>query len=263
MLALLFLMSPLDISDCGCFWDFSGLKARGNCEYELETLGETPQLVGEGPFGQSRRFGMGRAFVISRENGPKLGVGGPHARFSVVAWIKREKSDYGSCQFVAGVWNEHGRRQYGMFLHLKIWDSSQQIAAHVSSHGGATPGFPYCMDAAIGKTPVSFDEWHCVAISYDGQNARAFLDGKLDERASQNGFGGNPFFLPDGLFEGDADFTVGAVARPAQVVAGAAGGFDDVGSVVANPFVGLLGGLAVYNRALDPDEMQILSDLRA
>ncbi len=77
----------------------------------------------------------------------------PTTQVTVIAWIKREPTDYTGRQFIAGVWNEHHRRQYGMFLNLAIWDSAQQVGAHISSHGGPTPGYSYCMDVSIGRHP--------------------------------------------------------------------------------------------------------------
>ena len=146
-----------------------------------------------------------------------------------------------------------------MFLNLHIHDSDEQLGAHVSRHGGATPGFPYCMDAAIGATPIDRERWHCVAITYDGVYARAHLDGALDIREPQGEPGRNPFRYPGGPYKGGADFTVGAVARPGAVTGSAEAGFVETGSLIANPFAGLLGGLAVYNRALSDDEIAALA----
>ena len=81
----------------------------------------------------------------------------------------------------------------------------------MSSHGGPTPGYKYCMDAAIGQTKIGFEAWHSVGFTYDGVTARAYLDGMLDVRE-----GRNPFSYPEGLYDGGvdgADFTVGAVSR--------------------------------------------------
>jgi len=144
---------------------------------------------------------------------------------------------------------DNGKRQYCLFLNLGIWNSAEQVCAHVSSIGGATPGYRYCMDAAIGKTPVPFDQWECVGTTFDGTFARAHLNGKPDERGDRN-----PYRYEGGLFDGGpdgADFTVGAVARPERV--------DENrvphGHAIANNFAGLLGGLAVFGRALTEDEL--------
>ncbi len=170
----------------------------------------------------------------------------------MVAWIKRGRSPGGGCEAVAGMWNEHGQRQYGLFLNLLIHDSAQQVGAHVSSVGGPTPSHLYCMDAAIGATPVPFDEWQCIAMTYGGGEARSYLNGILDERP-----GRNPYPYEGGIFDGGAEganFTVGAVARP-QYVDMRDGRPVEVGHVQANLFHGLMGGLAVYDRALEPHEV--------
>lgn len=250
------------------FWDFQ--------DDTLASVGMAPAIVlrgsgtpleygSEGVFGpRALRFRSNGQLAanhlsVSAADAPALNIGGPEARFTVVAWIKREPADYAGCQFIAGVWNEHGRRQYGLFLDLAIWDSAGQVGAHVSRHGGPTPGHPYCMDAAIGATPVSADAWRCVAISYDGDHARAWLDGALDRRAPEGEPGRNPFRYPGGIFKGDADFTVGAVARPADVRRDERGSFVESGDLIANPFTGLLGGLAVFDRALSDAEHATLA----
>jgi hypothetical protein len=153
------------------------------------------------------------------------------------------------------MWNEHGLRQYALFLNLAIHDSAQQVGAHVSNHGGATPGYRYCMDAAIGDTSVPFEKWCCVAMSYHQGEARAWLDGRLDVR-----LGRNPYSYPGGIFDagpGGAAFTVGAVRRPDAIDARG----NDSGSSVANSFCGVLAGLAVFDRALDAHEMLQLAKL--
>ncbi|MFH1499183.1 MAG: LamG-like jellyroll fold domain-containing protein [Verrucomicrobiota bacterium] len=260
--------SPATLPDLVAFWDFQDdtLQSHGPAPIRLRAEGAPLEYVPEGVFGpRALRFrAVGELaanhLVATAAEAPALNIGGPDARVTVVAWIKRESTGYGSCEFIAGVWNEHHRRQYGMFLNLSIWNSAQQLGAHISSHGGPTPGYPYCMDVAIGATPVPIGAWQCVAITYDGECARAYLDGKLDVREPQGDYGRNPFRYPGGLLAGDADFTVGAVARPAKVVSDGQGGFIETGGLIANPFVGLLGGLAVYKRALSDDEIAALAN---
>lgn len=249
------------------FWDFQddSLQSHGPVPIRLREAGVPPERVAEGVFGpRALRFlavdnlAAGHLVATAAE-APALNIGGPDACVTVVAWLKREPTSYAGCQFIAGVWNEHHRRQYGMFLNLGIWDSRQQVGAHISSHGGPTPGYPYCMDVAIGATPVSLNEWHCAAFTYDGSDARAYLDGVLDVREPQGQPGRNPFHYPGGLLKGDADFTVGAVARPAKVEPDGKGGFRETGGLIANPFTGLLGGLAIFERALGADELARLA----
>lgn len=248
-------------------WDFQkdNLKSCGPTPIRLQFGGAPLEFVPEGVFGaRSLRFraeGVLAANYLyaSAAEAPALNIGGPDAQVTVIAWIKRESTGYGGCQFIAGVWNEHHRRQYGLFLNLGIWDSSEQVGAHISSHGGPTPGHPYCMDVAIGATSVPAGSWQCVAITYDGHGARAYLDGRLDVREPQGEPGRNPFHYPGGLLRGNADFTVGAVARPARVESDGQGGFVEAGALIANPFTGLLGGLAVFGRALADSELASLA----
>lgn len=242
-----------------CFWNFQepagpDFRALGAYEYELSVQDGPVTREDSGIFGpQSLRLGQTPAWLSAPRDGvPALDLQGPGASLTLLAWLRRHPGPPG-CQAVAGMWNEHGLRQYCLFLNLGIWDSAEQVGAHFSATGGATPGYKYCMEAAIGATAVDFTGWHCAAITYEAETATAWLDGQLDSRP-----GRNPLPLPGGIFQAGpdgADFTVGAVARPDWV--------DEQrmphGHVIANRFHGLLGGLAVFDRALSPAQILALS----
>jgi hypothetical protein len=140
------------------------------------------------------------------------------------------------------MWNETVKtRQYCLFLDLAIWSSKNQVCGHLSSTGAPSPGYKYCMEAAIGATPVGLEEWHQVAFTFDGVWAKAYLDGQFDPRP-----GLNPYFWPCAINDGGkggSDFTVGAVFRNGEM---------------GNWYVGLLGGLAVYDAALGAEEIAAL-----
>lgn len=245
------------------FWNFQdtegSLSAQGPGAYPLVHRGPELPVVddAEGPLGpKAVRFGSGGWLEAVRAESPLLNIRGPEAEVSIVAWINRSVNPEGGCEALAGMWNEHGRRQYCLFLNLEIHDSSQQVGAHISSVGGPTPGFKYCMDAAIGATPVPFGVWQCVAITYGSGVAKAWLNGRLDARGDRN-----PYAYPGGIFDGGpqgADFTVGAVAKPERVEM-ENGAPVEMGHVQSNLFHGLLGGLAVFCRCLTDGEIAELA----
>lgn len=264
------------------FWDFqdSDFTDRTPRRIRLTPMGNTPPLADEGVFGpHSLPFSAvdrlpGHYLVVEREREEALNIGGPEAEVTVVAWLAKAETDYKSCQFIAGVWNEHQERQYALFLNLAIRNlgphgverAPLQAAGHISSHGGATPGWRYCMDGAVGATDLYPGRWHTVATSYNGREIALYLDGRLDANAPfKDDFliGANPYPYPGGIYKGSADFTIGATRRPERVVADGKGGFEDHGSAVANPFVGLLGGVAIFNRALTADEQMQLASIIA
>ncbi len=161
---------------------------------------------------------------------------------SVVAWLLRHRKTYPECEFIAGVWDEtEGHRQYGLFLNLAIHESCDQVCGHVSSTGGPSPGSPWCLDAAIGLTPVTRDSWHGVGFTFDGHKAACFLNGDPDPRP-----GRNPWQANGPLACSDAPFTVGAVHR---------------GGEMGNWFCGILAGLAVFPRALTEGLMADLTSI--
>jgi hypothetical protein len=97
------------------------------------------------------------------------------------------------------------------------------------------------MDGAQGASPIDRETWHCVAMVYDGTRVSAWLDGQCDGLP-----GLNPYDLPGGLNDAGqpcSDFTVGAVDREGEI---------------GNYFVGRIGGIAVYDRALSPAELHAL-----
>lgn len=234
-----------------CFWDFQEPAgrprlAKGPHGYALQERAGPVERVAGGVFGEhALELKRGQYLGIDRADCPALDIQGPDAAVTVVAWLQRHRKREVQCEAVAGMWNEsRKKRQYGLFLDLRIHQSGDNVAGHVSATGVPTPGYPWCMDAAIGASYLTYFDWHCVGFSYDGRLVRAYLDGRVDARV-----GFNPFAYTGGLFEGGADgadFTVGAVDR---------------GGEMGNWFVGRLGGLAVFDRALADGEIADLCRL--
>ncbi|MDF2962850.1 MAG: hypothetical protein K0S39_4585 [Paenibacillus sp.] len=231
------------------FWDFqeeAGCEriAKGLFPYSLTEMSGPVQRVEDGIFGPySAKLEFGQWFNLPRNDCPALNFYGKDAELTVIAWIKREVRENSQCEAVAGMWNEtEKKRQYALFLNLRIWESQDQIGGHVSAEGGPTPGHPWCMTSAIGATPVSKGEWHAAAFTYDGTYAKVYLDGSLDKRETYN-----PYLYDKGLFNGGiegADFTVGGVFRSGEM---------------GNFYAGLIGGLAVFNKALSDEVIRSLS----
>ncbi|MHA6481973.1 LamG domain-containing protein [Paenibacillus sp. strain BS8-2] len=233
-------------------WDFqeeggSPRVAKGRCEYALQEMAGPVHRTEEGVLGQySADIVHGQWFSIPRSLCPELNFHSDRSQLTVAAWVKWELQEHRGCKAIAGMWDEtRSKRQYCLFIDLKIWDSAEQVCGHVSSVGGPTPGYEYCMTTAIGSTPISKGEWHFIAFTYDGQYASCYLDGKLDTRAHWN-----PYLYDEGgLFDGGtdgADFTVAGVDRSSEP---------------GNFYSGLLGGLAVFDRALSGAEIAQLSEL--
>lgn len=268
----------LNIPDLVCLWDFSepagdDKVSIGPNAYSLKE-GDGRIDIGredEGPLsGYSADFGSsGSYFYIERDSCPELNISGPDAKVTVVTWIKRKTKNKGDgwnrdsdIQAVAGMWNEYDSlRQYCLFLDLRIWDSFGQVCGHVSNIGGPSPHYEWCMDASIGETVVPVNEWTTIGFTYDADSAlaKSYLNGVLDVRMDYIGaayildewveeewISRNPYYYPGGLFDGrddGADFTVGGVYRSGRM---------------GNYFAGLMGGLAVFSRALTDSEMVLI-----
>lgn len=248
----------LKIPDLVAFWDFQEdagkdrVSKGGEQPYALKEMRGPVKRASEGIFGPyAARLKRGQWLMIPRENIGKLNIYGKDAQVTVVSWIKR--GDKQAWQALAGVWDEsHKKRQYCLFLYgttatradeMKRYPVKDRIHGHVSAVGGPTPGEKFCITYSSGATEIGFDQWYCVAMSYDGKHSKVYVNGKLDAWEHRN-----PFPYEDGLFDGGqegADFTVGGVHR---------------GGEWGNFFDGIMAGVAVFNRALSKEELKELAE---
>lgn len=232
--------APVAPAEPVCRWTFQEPEgeprwSEGRARYALREMAGPVARVEDGVLGRyAMELSEGRWLSVPRAECPALNFSGPGARFSVVAWVKRLPKSNHECQAVAGMWNETVEtRQYCLFLDLGIWDGADQACGHVSATGAPTPGYKYCMEAAMGETRLGLGEWRHLAFTFDGVWAKIYVDGRLDYRP-----GLNPYYWRQAINDGGpggSDFTVGAVYR---------------GGTMGNWFTGRLGGLAVYREAL-------------
>lgn len=240
---------PNDIPGLVSFWRFtrsgSTFLAEQGEPYRLKSQSGNLDVIddAEASFGGTAlQLKEGQWLSIPRQECPGLDFHGPNGHFTLIAWIKREKTHQNHCEFIAGQWNETNRaRQYGLFLNISVWGVANRVFGHLSNVGGPTPGYKYCMDGCMGATQVPHSQWVALAMSYDGQAGYAWLDGLLDVCPRLN-----PYHIPGGLHDSGtagSDFTVGGVDRSGKM---------------GNFFCGSLAALAVYSRALTPAEMYVL-----
>lgn len=257
LLGKAFAADPVSIPNLVAYWDFNEAAgqeriAKGPYAYRLREMGGPIETAGKTPYGTcSVHLKENQWFYIPRGEFPALDIYGPDARVTVVAWVKRGSDSL--WQAVAGVWNETaGQRQYCLFLNAASRTDARTMTrekcrdlvhGHVSDVGGNTGNNPACITYSSSPTPVPVGEWHMVAMTYDGSQSRAFVDGLFTHDE-----GRNPFPLHQGLFHGTADFTVGAVDRH---------------GVMGNFLNGTLGGLAIYSRALTAPELQSLAEVKS
>jgi len=235
------------------FWDFqepagAPRLSRGPTPLALQEQKGPIARVEGGVFGHyAAKIERGQWFMVARTDIGPLDLHGKEAQVTVVAWILRD--DPARWQAIAGVWDEtRKKRQYCLFLNaargtradeMKRYPLANRIHGHVSAIGGPTPGDDFCITYSSGATEIPMEGWQCIAMSYDGEASRLYVNGKLDSLEHYN-----PFPYPDGLFDGGedgADFTGGAVHRGGEWV---------------NFFGGRIGGLALFSRALHEEEME-------
>lgn len=247
------------------FWDFKEpegevRKAIGQGEFVLKEQNGTLPRISEGPLsGYSTEFGNKAFLSLPNSEVGKLNIYGKKQGVTVVAWLKWTGEQTG---FVGGMWNEYqggGKRQYGLFVSLPYYNGKNQVCGHISQTGKPTPPFPYSIDYSASNQEVPSNEWVCVAFTYDGKFIKSYLNGVFAERASElinntKGFEGypdglvqskNPYFFPDGIGNNGSDFTVGAVLLK---------------SGMGNFFKGQIGGLAVFDRALNEKEIKKIAE---
>jgi hypothetical protein len=249
------------LSSAICFWDFQGenkLTSRGQHAFTLSEMNGPIKCSEDGVFGPcSLDITRGQWLRILNEDCPELDLHG-RCEVSMVAWIKRQTDNI--WQYIAGVWDEdNSARQYALITSghmqaeceaLERSPAEHQPHGYVSDVGGATPGKPFCFSYATGATRIPDNQWTMIGFSYDLHAIRVYTNGRLDENGSCN-----PFFWDKPLYHAQAvrpAFTVAQRAVPSWPDYPDGSPSHEVG------FGGLLGGLAVYDRALDPNEMQTL-----
>jgi hypothetical protein len=244
-------------------WDFreeqgkNRISLKGN--YALSETNGGVERVNQGPLsGFSAKFGEGAYLSLSNQKTKELNIYGENQGVTVVAWVKWTGEQTG---FVGGMWNEYqdgGKRQYGLFVSLPHYNGKNQVCGHISKTGKPTPPFPYSIDYSASKQEVPANIWTCIAFNYDGKYIRSYVNGEFIEREKElilhtQGFDGypngliqskNPYYFPHGNGNNGSDFTVGAVLLKAGM---------------GNLFKGEIGGLAIFNRALNEKEIKRIS----
>jgi hypothetical protein len=236
-------------------------KATGKGDFPLkESNGKVPR-VSEGPLSGYSIFLDGSTFLtLSHSQTGQLNIHGEKSGVTVMAWVKWTGEQTG---FAGGMWNEYqdgGKRQYGLFISLPHYNGKDQVCGHISKTGKPTPPFPYSIDYSASKQKVPKNEWCSVAFTYDGKYIKSYLNGVFEARDFElinntKGFEGypdglfqskNPYYFPDGIGSNGSDFTVGAVL---------------LRSGMGNFFKGLIGGLAVFDRALSENEVKSIGSI--
>ena len=256
--------TPLNIPDLICFWDFQeitngGYAAKGTHNYLLIPKNGPINREKEGIFGEhSLNIKRGQWLRIKRKECPALNLYDKD-QVSIVAWIKRRSE--APWQYIAGMWNERdAKRQYALFTcgtkmtdhtNLERVDARYQTHGYVSEVGGKTKGKSACFSYATGKSKIALDTWVMIAFTFDQHTLKVYFNGKFDQNGNYNPFKWNkPIF--DGK-ENGSDFTVAQRALPKWP------GYPDVEEPTHKEgFGGVLGGLAVYKRALNASEIKDL-----
>jgi len=247
------------------FWKFdekegNERKAVGKGTFPLKEMNGPIPRIEEGPIsGNSIQLDGSSYLNLPHDQTKKLNIHGAGKEVTVVAWVKWSGEQTG---FVGGMWNEYadgGKRQYGLFVSLPHYNGGDQVCGHISQTGKPTPPFPYSIDYSASKQLVPKDQWTCIAFTYDGEYIRSYVNGEFEAREPElikntAGFEGypdgltqskNPYFFPDGMGDNGSDFTVGAVLLKRGM---------------GNFFKGQIGGLAVYDQALDEGKLKELAD---
>ena len=230
-------------------------KAVGKGNFPLTEGNGLVERIAEGPVsGYSIQLSGDNFMSLSNDKTAELNIYGENQGVTVVAWVKWTGEQTG---FVGGMWNEYedgGKRQYGLFVSLPYYNGANQVCGHISQTGKPTPPFPYSIDYSASQQTVPANEWCMVALTYDGEYIKSLLNGRFEVREPElidhtKGFEGypdgliqnkNPYYFPDGMGNNGSDFTVGAVLLKKGM---------------GNFFKGQIGGLAVFDRALDEDEI--------
>lgn len=233
----------------------------------------------------------------ARLRGSGVDVSGPGRSVTVVVWLKR-MADSGN-HAIAGIWHEgtdlrdhgtparkveRGQRQYALFGGLAA--NPLAAASHISENGASTFGDKYARHLSVTPQTMPVDRWCSIALVFDNANdtVTSYLDGQAAENWVESPER-HPFFrhaaaawergeyrpprrfvkVEDGRLEAlrvNPYWFPYDIHRPAG---DSAGGPFTIGRVIhmgrnaTSP--GLIGGVAVYGRALTAGELRRLHSL--
>lgn len=275
------------------FWTFGedagqARRSTGTAQpHPLREIGGPIPRVSGGPFtGYAAYLDGSHYFAIDHEDTGELNICGPNAQVSMFAVIKLE--DMSRPINFAGMWDEgHGpyndtsTRQYALHLNMPLYGGAKRLTPHVSSEGGVTrradgSPLPYNVDYAVTKSEVPVGEWVTIGFTYNGEYLTAYLNGRLETReldpvkdnredryfTSEGPDGGprgmNPVYHNRGIFCYDAESM--AEQKPRGGSPFTVGSTYVGGSELSNSFIGKVGAVAVFGRALTEVEMKQLHE---
>lgn len=272
------------------FWDFSEPAGEPRVSRDtpaahvLKEVNSAVPRIDEGPLsGHSARFDGSHFLRIEHDDTGDLDIHGPDAAVSIIAFVRLPRIT--GAGMVAGMWYEgegrddrSGSRQYGLLLNTPAYGGPDRVTPHVSSEGGPSrradgSWLPWCVDYAVNVSPIALNEWVSVGFTYDGEVLKAYYNGVMEprevdpeaDRRTDRYFhetpdgshrGMNPYYHGRGLFgydpelhadekpAGGADFTVFASYAVGRI----------------RTLEGDIGGLAVFDRALDEREMKAIHE---
>ncbi len=237
--------------------------------------------------------------LIPRErlHGSGIDVKGKGRSVTLVAWVKRDAESGNHA--IAGIWHEGtdlkdhgseakrvelGKRQYALFSGLAA--NPFASAAHISDNGRSSFGDKYARHLSVTSEKIPNDQWVLVALVFDNtkNTVASYLNGQATEnwveepekhpffrwaaRAWERGeyrppkqfvrvrdgklvaLKVNPYWFPFDIYQPETlndggPFTIGRVIHMGR-----------------NPTAtARIGGVAVFNRALNKKEMQALTAL--
>ncbi|MBX3743030.1 MAG: hypothetical protein KF712_18745 [Akkermansiaceae bacterium] len=275
------------------FWDFSEKEGEPRVSKGTEqkhALLESPHAVPRvegGPYsGFSTKLDGSHFLRVPRAQIGNLDIHGKDAQVTLFTVIRVDDMKKGVT--VAGIWSEGkganddgGTRQYSLLLNMGMYGGPKRLVPHISSEGGVTrradgSAFPWCADYAVNQSEIPVGKWVTLGSTYDGKYVRAYFNGVMEPRGLDpvKDRRNDPYFIkegPDGkdrgmnpYYHGRGIFTYDAEKHAATKPDGAAdftvGACYAVGHKVGNPLIGLVGGIAVFNRALTDEEMKALHD---
>lgn len=269
------------------FWTFAepgGRPRRAARNTAASDLIETNGIVRRHPYGpysgRSAKFDGDTFLRVPYESLGSLLISGSNAQVTVFVVLKvfdplRAKSVAGIWSEASGINDDRGTRMYALLMDMPAYGGGHRITPHVSSEGGVTrradgSPLPWCVDYAITAETFPTGQWFTAAFTYDGNWITAYYNGKAtaptdgetlakrqDRYFRNEGPGGgtrgiNPYYHGRGIHP-YGPFSHVSLGLPPPYFS--VGGRFANGSTRSEPFVGLIGGVAVFNRALSNDEV--------
>jgi len=180
----------------------------------VETSGTIPIVTSDDGLGNARDFELGDTEEFVQSDGLSTDISGANQAISICAWINSEETAAGNYYFVSKYDTGANQRQYGLQRYNDGVGGDVAVFL-LSEDSGSGSGY----DSVSGTTNITEGVWYHVCGVYDDIDMKIYLNGESDA---------SPVAKTDGIYDGSAQFYIGARLNSGTHTAHYDGKIDEV-----------------------------------